>query len=451
MTMDDSARPTGRLDSWKAIAAYLQRDVRTVRRWESTLGLPVRRVSSARGASVFAYQSEIDAWLKEPRAAGRNERTSAEHGPPDPPAEGIGASPQPTARPAILNRGLLVTAAGVAAALLVIAIAVWYAVPMAAVDVPLQLELTPTGFIARDGDGSERWRVGFPPGDRGVIVPRGGRGVVDEQDERFVAAVSYFEHGEEETARSGEILSLTDEGAVERRFAFDDNLAFNNDRYARPWAIVDYRVNTDVPDRPVAVVAHHYTWWPSIVTVLDREWRRRGTFVHAGWVERLHWLNRDNLLIVGFSQPLDGGMLAVLDVNTLNGQTPVDPESRYYCPSCGDGRPVKYVVMPRTEVNRAAAARFNRAVLQVMEDRLLARTIEIENAVEGLAADVLYEFSPSLELLRAEFSERYWDQHRALEMQGKLDHPRERCPDRDGPRLIHVWEPTAGWIRVTPP
>jgi len=34
-----------RLDSWKEIAAYLKRDVRTVRRWEHAEGLPVHRHS----------------------------------------------------------------------------------------------------------------------------------------------------------------------------------------------------------------------------------------------------------------------------------------------------------------------------------------------------------------------------------------------------------------------
>src|SRR3972149_6759384 len=53
-----------RLDSWKAIADHLGREVRTVRRWEQKLGLPVRRVPGGRGHSVFAYVSEIDAWLK---------------------------------------------------------------------------------------------------------------------------------------------------------------------------------------------------------------------------------------------------------------------------------------------------------------------------------------------------------------------------------------------------
>jgi hypothetical protein len=50
-----------RLDSWKEIAAYLRRGVRTVQRWERVAGLPVRRIGSERGA-VYAFRSELDAW-----------------------------------------------------------------------------------------------------------------------------------------------------------------------------------------------------------------------------------------------------------------------------------------------------------------------------------------------------------------------------------------------------
>src|SRR5262249_19905585 len=54
--------PGDRLDSWKEVAAYLGRGVRTVRRWETDEGLPVHRhVHRARG-SVYAYKSEIDVW-----------------------------------------------------------------------------------------------------------------------------------------------------------------------------------------------------------------------------------------------------------------------------------------------------------------------------------------------------------------------------------------------------
>ena len=52
-----------RLDSWKEIAAYLQRDVRTVRRWEEKEGLPVLRHMHDKLSTVYAYRSQIDAWL----------------------------------------------------------------------------------------------------------------------------------------------------------------------------------------------------------------------------------------------------------------------------------------------------------------------------------------------------------------------------------------------------
>jgi Tol biopolymer transport system component len=52
------------LESWKEIAAYLKRDVRTVIRWEKSEGLPVhRQMHQARG-SVFAYASELEAWKR---------------------------------------------------------------------------------------------------------------------------------------------------------------------------------------------------------------------------------------------------------------------------------------------------------------------------------------------------------------------------------------------------
>src|SRR5689334_4837347 len=56
-----SSKPTV-LNSWKEIAKYMDRGVRTVQRWEGTLRLPIHRIGLQRGV-VFAYSAEIDAWL----------------------------------------------------------------------------------------------------------------------------------------------------------------------------------------------------------------------------------------------------------------------------------------------------------------------------------------------------------------------------------------------------
>src|SRR4051794_23029915 len=50
------------LEAWKDIAAYLRRDIRTVQRWERSLGLPIHRFQDSRSGPVFAYKSELDSW-----------------------------------------------------------------------------------------------------------------------------------------------------------------------------------------------------------------------------------------------------------------------------------------------------------------------------------------------------------------------------------------------------
>lgn len=74
-----------RLDSWKEIAVYVDREVRTVQRWGKPEDLPVRRQFHRKACTVYAFKSEIDAWLanrsqtfSEPRALERRLKQSAE-------------------------------------------------------------------------------------------------------------------------------------------------------------------------------------------------------------------------------------------------------------------------------------------------------------------------------------------------------------------------------------
>jgi hypothetical protein len=52
------------LDSWKEIAVFLNRGVRTVQRWEREENLPIHRHQHRKRGSVFAFASEISAWLQ---------------------------------------------------------------------------------------------------------------------------------------------------------------------------------------------------------------------------------------------------------------------------------------------------------------------------------------------------------------------------------------------------
>ncbi len=67
-----------RLESWKEIAAYLGRDVTTLRRWEKREGLPVYRLQHNKLGSIYAYTSELDAWRNRQTTAGATDAPDAE-------------------------------------------------------------------------------------------------------------------------------------------------------------------------------------------------------------------------------------------------------------------------------------------------------------------------------------------------------------------------------------
>ncbi len=85
MAVDSTPSPTGsaqgeRLESWKEIAAYLRREVRTVQRWEKKEGLPVHRHVHDKLGSVYAFKPELDAWAISRRAVVESEDAADENG-----------------------------------------------------------------------------------------------------------------------------------------------------------------------------------------------------------------------------------------------------------------------------------------------------------------------------------------------------------------------------------
>ncbi len=59
--------PAERFDSWKEVASYLKKSVRTVQRWEKEEGLPVHRHQHLSSGSVYAFREELDQWFQQRR------------------------------------------------------------------------------------------------------------------------------------------------------------------------------------------------------------------------------------------------------------------------------------------------------------------------------------------------------------------------------------------------
>jgi hypothetical protein len=73
--------------SWKEIASELDRGVRTVQRWERTLGLPVHRIGKGARCPVFAFKDELHLWFRKKAWASDLETTQSPPG--DGPADSL--------------------------------------------------------------------------------------------------------------------------------------------------------------------------------------------------------------------------------------------------------------------------------------------------------------------------------------------------------------------------
>ena len=65
----DEGKTEARLESWKEIAVFFDRDEKTVRRWEKELRLPVHRLPGKSKGRVYAFPQELTEWAERPREA----------------------------------------------------------------------------------------------------------------------------------------------------------------------------------------------------------------------------------------------------------------------------------------------------------------------------------------------------------------------------------------------
>ena len=65
------------LDTWKEIAGYVRKDIRTCQRWEKELDFPIYRLKDSPKSRVYSYKDEIDAWIKD---KGINNNNSSPYG-----------------------------------------------------------------------------------------------------------------------------------------------------------------------------------------------------------------------------------------------------------------------------------------------------------------------------------------------------------------------------------
>ena len=149
--------------------------------------------------------------------------------------------------------------------------------------------VTPVRYVASANDvrgldaaGGELWRYAFPATEVSIassdpLMPAdaSSRGVYVLVNGRLARS--------DPAALGGRLLWLGPDGQARGAFSLTDDLRFRQVTYpGAPWTMVDARLDDRGDRSRVAVVAHHQTWWPGVLTIVDAKLRRGHTFVNAG-------------------------------------------------------------------------------------------------------------------------------------------------------------------------
>jgi hypothetical protein len=471
-----------RLDSWKEIAEYLGRNVRTVTRWAVERGLPIHHVPGGKRGHVFAFKNEIDAWLlnqnaNRPTASARssvpNQNLPSDFAPAALASKQTViathvevASEQSTHNPRL--RFSLVSLrwriALVAAILLAAAVGVSLALrPQSAHATELfAIKYDVDTLIATNPEGHTLWTHRYPDSTFMTYL------AVRPLGSPYMRIADFFRDGNREAAaivplhkgpnpeqhNSCELDFFSSRGDLLWKYSPVRTFQFGTHELSGPWFFQDLFVSQSDSRTTLWATAGHHIWGDAFISQIDpRNGQATLRFVNTGVLYRINELQTSSatfLLAGGFNNEWDGGSLAIINENRPFAASPQTPGTRHHCDSCPPGVPDYYFVFPRSEINRLAGV-YEDPILDIAMVNEGIQVRKFERLGKG-GENIIYAFSkqPPFKLLSILYDSDYDMLHKKWSAEGKISHSLANCPERLHPLPIRLWTPAAGWTEIHP-
>jgi hypothetical protein len=342
------------LTSWKEIAAYVDRDVRTCVRWEQRYGLPVHRLERDSKAKVFAYKEQIDEWLAE-RSALATDRP-----------EGQGRA-LPWFRPF----PVLFALAGLAAAayFLFIQPAAYsgsglpgdFRIRGSELAVVDQRGRVLWSFDTRlaDLEGEAAYRAHFQEKELGPdYVPIWPHLMIRDIDGDSRPEVLFATQTKLED-REGTLLCFDDRGREIWRFEAGRELEFGGRPFRQEYRIFGFNVDDYDDDGAleILVLSFHKPDWPCQAVLLDHDGQLEGEYWNAGYfmdgsAGDVDGDGKRELVLSGVNNEYCRGCVAIFEAGDLRGGSP-QLEDAFRSPGIGPGGQSAYILFPKTDVQAA--------------------------------------------------------------------------------------------------
>jgi len=195
------------------------------------------------------------------------------------------------------------------------------------------------------------------------------------------------------------------------------------------------------------VAFNHHTWWPGLVLEIGPDGQHRLRYAQTGWIHALAaWTiaSGSYLAVGGVTNEHEQPTLALLDLAKAPATTPALAE-RFLCSGLPTAAPSAVFLFPNPETIGALGQPYT-FVTQVQ-----SMGHSLKASIDAAGGNQIVQLAADFTIADLSFSDQFWLNHRALEREGKIRHPAERCPQRLQ-QTIRRWMPETGWqeFKVVP-
>lgn len=236
-----------------------------------------------------------------------------------------------------------------------------------------------------------------------------------------------------------ELFCFSSRGQLLWRYRPETQIEFRTTGLNGPWLIYGMLVVDDGKSKSVWIAVEHRVWWPSFLVKISPDGARQIMFTSSGNINSLFSVRTaGNTYVIagGINNEYNMASVAVLSVNGSPATSPQNHGSQFECiRGCPTGRPYRYLLLPRSELNAASDMPYNNATeILPRPGGVAIRTTEMSQASQFF--DLSEDFLPS----RVMYSSDYAAVHRRAESEGRISHSFIRCPEPGSPALVRVFD-----------
>jgi len=465
--------PPDRLDSWKEIASYLNKTIRTVQRWEAERHLPVHRIPDANSSSrhkgtVYAIPAELDRWMhaeQENIQADEDDRVqpAAELSEVDTVAstestdKGIEPTPVQVSLvdPGRRRKPRHVALIAVCAVIPIGALLIWTIFSSARNPLTSKVASAPPGVIAARvengnqlvvyaADGKILWTREYPQkigcGRLGGRKPQ----VTDLGDASAKAIFIGLANDARFSFQSPDkVICLDRAGSSLWEFIPGAKLTWDGFSFPEAFRLWDYTVGSLARGQKFfVVITNHEMYSPSQVAILDERGKLVGEYWHTGWIfeELLTDLDgdgNDEIILGGQNDLYTKPFLAVIKYNIPRSISPVP---KGYAPDFPARKEIAYYLIPRTDAAEVLARKSRVYEIKRLDKDHITVAIQLPNS--GLDVyERVYCLGLNFQTVRLDFPDEFQSLHLRLRQEKRLDHDLLEGDKKKLWQLERLWPP----------